>query len=232
MEHWFTVQNWEKRPFLPQVVIIFLQPPSPGLVFKFQKTGFLAASRNHVKSHIEVGANTSLTIDQIEIDLDVQGPWRINGNISLSHIISPYIPLIMGDQWGKKRGYTPNLYGLIWYQWSRIPWSSFRGWTSSKNVFVFFYTMVCGYGDNKPTWKLLELFWEFCCFSVDCLLDVQFCHFFMLFAAIWSWKLPFQQYCPKKKSSNLSFSVVFATFWCSNFSCNMVVCNWGSSLWF
>ena len=31
-------------------------------------------------------------------------------------------------------------------------------------------------------------------------------------------------------SLNLSFSMVFAACWCSNCSCNMAGCNWGSSL--
>ena len=163
MEHWFTVQNWEKRPFVPQVVIIFLQPPSPGLVFKFQKTGFLAASRNHVKSHIEVGANTSLTIDQIEIDLDVRAgaigdQWE--------YLIIPYYiplhPIDHGGSMGKKKGIYPQ---FVWpYMVPMVPDplipGPFRGWTSSKNVFFVFSTPWCvDMGITSP----LESFWN--CFG-------------------------------------------------------------------
>ena len=64
------MENLGESQALPQGVIMFLQEPSSSLAFTFQNSGLLARSRNHAKGHIEVGANTSLTIDQIEIDLD------------------------------------------------------------------------------------------------------------------------------------------------------------------
>ena len=52
-------------------------------------------------------------------------------------------------------------------------------------------------------------------------LNQLFCPFSLLFAAHWSWKLPFQLYhitiFPTFWNSNRSFSIVFATLWCSNF---------------
>lgn len=41
-----------------------------------------------------------------------------------------------------------------------------------------------------------ELFWELCFSRLGCFLDFRFCPVSMLFAAIWSWKLPFQRYLP------------------------------------
>jgi hypothetical protein len=42
-------------------------------------------------------------------------------------------------------------------------------------------------------------------------LDLLPCPFPLLFAAFWSWKLPFQRHFATFRSSNISFSVVFAS---------------------
>ena len=57
-----------------------------------------------------------------------------------------------------------------------------------------------------------------------CFLNLLSCPFPLLFAAFWRWKLPFPQRFATFWS-NLSFSVAFATFWCSNCSCRMVFCD-------
>ena len=53
------------------------------------------------------------------------------------------------------------------------------------------------------------------------------CNISVLFAAFWSWKLPFQQYLQHfwVWTSHFPWYLqLFAACWCSNCSCNMVVC--------
>ena len=60
-------------------------------------------------------------------------------------------------------------------------------------------------------------------FRISC--SVMLCPFSMLFAAFWSWKLPFQRHLQVFEFEPLICQAKFATFWCSNCSWNMVGCN-------
>ena len=63
--------------------------------------------------------------------------------------------------------------------------------------------------------------------ELEHIINHRFCNNLVEYVTFWSWKLPFQGYLQHFRVRT-SCSMDFATFWCWNCSCYMVVCNYVS----